>query len=374
MGAPIADKPHCKPGSPTRHVTGRAGARIASAHREVRPPRETPSHERGPFEAWRGGRVQAKKRRVSSAAATAISARTRIAAVYGHPIHHSASPAMQNAGIEALGLDWRYVAFDVRPEELGPALEGARAMRFIGLNLTVPHKLLMHGLVDELDETARTWGAVNTVRFEARNAAGDWTPLGAFAEPPETDTILARGFNTDADAIVRAVREDAGVEPRGARVLLLGAGGAGRTAALRLAAEGVAALWLVNRTRAKAQQVAEEIRARHPGVTVAVGYPDTEVDLLLNATSLGLRPEDGSPLDEAVFPVRRAAAVYDMIYRPAETPLLRAARAAGRRAANGLGMLLYQGARALEIWTGRPAPVAVMRRALEANIYGRAAP
>jgi shikimate dehydrogenase len=281
---------------------------------------------------------------------------------------------MQNAGIAALGLDWRYLAFDVRPEELKAALEGARAMRFIGLNLTVPHKLLMHDLVDERDETARTWGAVNTVRFEARDATGEWTPLGAFATPPETDEILARGFNTDADAIVRALREDVAVEPRGARVLLLGAGGAGRTAALRLAAEGVAELWLVNRTREKAERVAAEIRARHPAVAVAVGYPREPVDLLLNATSRGLRPADGSPLDEAAFPLREAAAVYDMIYRPAETPLLRAAREAGCRAANGLGMLLYQGTKALEIWTGRPAPVAEMRRALEANIYGDTAP
>jgi shikimate dehydrogenase len=311
---------------------------------------------------------------VSDAASTAISARTRFAAVYGHPIRHSASPAMQNAGLEALGLDWRYLAFDVRPEELKPALDGARAMRFIGLNLTVPHKLLMHDLVDELDETARTWGAVNTVRFEARNAAGEWTPLGAFEELPETDAILARGFNTDADAIIRALREDVAVEPRGARVLLLGAGGAGRTAALRLAAEGVAKLWLVNRTREKAERVATEIRERQPGVAVEVGHPREPVDLLLNATSLGLRPEDGSPLDANAFPVSEATAVYDMIYRPAETPLLRTAREAGCRVANGLGMLLYQGTKALEIWTGRPAPVAVMRRALEANIYGRAAP
>ncbi|MCP5520694.1 MAG: shikimate dehydrogenase [Verrucomicrobiales bacterium] len=277
---------------------------------------------------------------------------------------------MQNAGIQSLGLDWRYLAFDVRPEELASALAGARAMRYLGLNLTVPHKLLMHDLVDELDDSARIWGAVNTVRFEARNESGEWRPLGEFAELPETGEILARGFNTDADAIVRSLRDDLAVEPRDARILLLGAGGAGRTAALRLAAEGARELWLVNRTTARAEAMAQEIRTKHPAVSVQVGHPTGQVDLLLNATSLGLRAGDPSPLDEARFALSHAAAVYDMIYRPAETFLLRRAREAGCRTANGLGMLLYQGARALELWAGCAAPVGIMRRALETNVYG----
>ncbi|RME95502.1 MAG: shikimate dehydrogenase [Verrucomicrobia bacterium] len=304
-----------------------------------------------------------------------ITASTRYCAVYGHPIRHSASPAMQNAGIAALGLNWRYLAFDVRPEELRPAIEGARAMRFIGLNLTVPHKLLACELVDELDESARTWGAVNTIRFEARDDSGQWRPLAEFEELPETDRILARGFNTDADAIVRALREDLGLDVRGRRVVLLGAGGAGRTAALRLAAEGVADLWLVNRTAAKAEALAAEIRQRHPDTQVRLGYPGQgSVDLLLNATSLGLRPDDPLPVDLNRFPLPSATAVYDMIYQPAETPLLAAAKAAGCRTANGLGMLLYQGVRALELWTGRPGPVETMRAALEAHIYGQRPP
>jgi shikimate dehydrogenase len=119
--------------------------------------------------------------------------------------------------------------------------------------------------------------------------------------------------------------------------------------------------------------LAEEIRERFPVVTVEVGYPATSVEIVLNGTSLGLRRDDGSPLDESKFPLSRADSVYDMIYRPAETALLRAARAAGCRTANGLGMLLYQGAAALELWTGRPAPVEVMREALGREIYGRPA-
>ena len=278
---------------------------------------------------------------------------------------------MQNAGIAALGLDWRYLAFDVRPEELAPAIAGAKAMRFLGLNLTVPHKLLAVPLVDCLDATAATWGAVNTIRFEARDAAGAWRSLAESDALPENAEIRAHGFNTDADAIVRSLREDLGVELTGARVLLLGAGGAGRTAALKLASEGVSELWLLNRTAAKAEAVAREIRERYPAVKTEVGYAPGAVDLLLNATSLGLQPGDELPLETVQFKFSRAGAVYDMIYRPAETPLLAAAKAAGCRTANGLGMLLYQGAKALEIWTGRPAPEAAMRRALEDSVYGR---
>jgi len=277
---------------------------------------------------------------------------------------------MQNAGIAALGLNWRYFAFEVRPEELRAALEGVKAMRFIGVNLTVPHKLLALDRVDALDESAKTWGAVNTIRFEGREAAGAWLPLREFGEATPAE-IRSHGFNTDADAIARSLREDLGLEGRGARILLLGAGGAGRVAALRLAAEGAAGLFLVNRTQARAEAVADEIHRRHPQVQVTLGYPKGEVDLMLNATSLGLGPEDALPFDERQFSLRQSRAVYDMVYRPAETPLLRAARAAGCRVANGLGMLLYQGAQALEIWSGQPAAIEVMRRALERSVHGQ---
>ncbi len=168
----------------------------------------------------------------------------------------------------------------------------------------------------------------------------------------------------------RALREDLGMELAGAKVVLLGAGGAGRVAALKLAAEKVSQLFLVNRTLPKAESLRDEIHQRFPEVKAAVGYPGQAVDLVVNATSLGLKPEDTSPLDESQFSLRQARAVYDMIYRPAETPLLRAAKGAGCRVANGVGMLLYQGTEALEIWTGRTAPVEVMRKALLNNIYG----
>ena len=274
---------------------------------------------------------------------------------------------MQNAGLAALGLDWRYLAFDVDPDNLRAAIQGARAMNFVGLNLTVPHKLLAVQMVDLLDESAKTWGAVNTIRFEGRDEHGDWRPLREFAEAPRE--TRAQGFNTDADAITRSLHEDLALELRGAKILLLGAGGAGRTAALKLASEHASELWLVNRTLSKADAVAKEIRERHPGVKVKTGYPSGPVDLVLNATSLGLKPNDPSPLDVKQFALRQAGAVYDMIYRPVATALLRDAQAAGCRTANGLGMLLYQGAKALELWTGQTAPLETMRRALEKNLY-----
>ena len=296
-----------------------------------------------------------------------INASTRYCAVYGQPVRHSASPAMQNAGIAALGLNWRYLAFAVHPDDLRAALDGAKRMNFIGVNLTVPHKLLALDMVDALDESAKAWGAVNTVRFEARDARGEWQPLREFADLPRE--VRSHGFNTDADAITRSLREDLGLEVAGAKVLVLGAGGAGRTAALKLAADGASHLFLVNRTRSKAEAVAAEIHQRWPAVRVAVGYPPGAVHLVLNATSLGLGADDSAPYDERRFALRQAGAVYDMIYRPAETPLLKAAKAAGCRTANGLGMLLYQGAKALELWSGQTAPVEIMRRALAENVY-----
>ena len=275
---------------------------------------------------------------------------------------------MQNAGIATLGLNWRYLAFQVHPDDLKSAIMGAKVMKFVGLNLTVPHKLLALGMVDVVDETARSWGAVNTIRFEGRAASGEWISLGQ-CDSEQIGEIRSHGFNTDADAIIRSLREELDLELSDSKVLLVGTGGAGRVAALRLAAEGVKDLFLVNRTGSKARELAAEIRERFPHVRAEVGYPDAEIDLLLNATSLGLSESDMSPVDEKSFSLSNTRTVYDMVYRPAETRLLKLARAAGCRAANGLGMLLYQGAKALEIWSGKPAPVPVMRRALEKNIY-----
>lgn len=260
---------------------------------------------------------------------------------------------MQNAGFKALGLNWRYLAFEVDPRHLRAAIEGARAMNFAGLNLTVPHKLLAVDMVDDLDASAKMFGAVNTIKFEKKNGK-----------------VRAIGFNTDADAIEISLREDLGLKLRGTKVLLLGAGGAGRTAALKLAQAKVAELFLINRTRSKAEEIAREIKKRFPSVEVSTVYPRDEIDLVLNATSLGLKPGDASPVDGKQFSLRQARAAYDMIYRPVETRFLARARQADCKTANGLGMLLHQGAKAFTIWTGKTAPLEIMRTALKKNVYG----
>jgi shikimate dehydrogenase len=261
---------------------------------------------------------------------------------------------MHNAAFAALGLNWRYLAFEVQPDDLRAAIAGAKTMGFIGLNLTVPHKLLALEMMDALDVSAKKWGAVNTIQFETN----------------QSGATRAIGFNTDADAIAESLREDLGLSLRGAKVLLLGTGGAGRTAALKLASESVAELFLVNRTQSRAEAIALEIKNQCPSVRVEIGYPKTDIHLLVNATSLGMKPDDPLPFDEKQFSLKRTRTVYDMIYRPSETKLLAAAKKSGCKTANGLGMLLHQGAKAFEIWTGKPAPFEVMRRAAEQNIYG----
>jgi shikimate dehydrogenase len=299
----------------------------------------------------------------------AINAATRCCAVYGFPIRHSASPTMQNAAFAALALNWRYLAFEVAPGQLAAAIAGAAAMRFAGLNLTVPHKLLAMELVDRLDESAKKWGAVNTIQFQGKTHPGDWRPLREFEHESPAE-IRSVGFNTDADGLAGSLREDLQIQLPGSRVLLLGAGGAGRAAALKLAAEKVAELYLVNRTESKAAALAAEIKRQSPQVNIHVGYPPDKIDLVVNATSLGMKTGDALPFDEQKFSLSQARAAYDVVYRPAETRFLAFAETSGCRTANGLGMLVHQGAKACEIWTGRNPPFAVMRQAVEQSIYG----
>ncbi len=298
-----------------------------------------------------------------------IDAQTRLCALLGFPVRHSGSPAMQNAGMKRLGLNWRYLALHVRPEDLASTLAGAKKMGVVGLNLTVPHKVAAFDLLDELDESARHWGAVNTVRFEGRSPQGDWRSL-AHPEADEFTEIRAVGYNTDADAIIGSLEAELGLDLAGITALVTGIGGAGRVAALKLAQSGAKKLFLINRTAAKATDLQGVIRNRFPECETIVGYPEEPLDLLVNGTSLGLGSADPFPIDRERLDFSRVTAVYDLIYQPAETPLLREAKQAGCRSANGLGMLVRQGAEALTIWSGLEAPETVMRQALEKHVYG----
>lgn len=277
-------------------------------------------------------------------------------AVLGYPITHSISPAMHNAALaematrEAAFADWRYVRFEVPPEDLPRALGLLHEKRFRGLNLTLPHKILAVAQAVAIDPTARPVGAVNTLRWRADG----W-----------------EGFNTDGRGLADGLREDLGVELAGADVILLGAGGAARGAAVECLQRGVRSLWIANRTRENLDALlallaplaaGATLRGFAPGDAAEAGLPNGAV--VVNATSAGLTAGDPLPINLDALPAPRA--VYDMIYNPAETTLLAAARARGLPVANGLSMLVNQGARALEIWTGQQVPVQTMAAAARA--------
>ena len=282
-----------------------------------------------------------------------INGSTTLVGVFGAPIKHTASPAMHNAAFAALDMNWVYLAFHVDPQNLRSALLGAGDMGLVGINLTVPHKILALDCVHEIDAEARKLGAVNTISIEKGKL---------------------RGFNTDGFGFLKAIKEDFNLSIKGKRVLVLGAGGAGRGIAVKCALDGAAKILVANRTLARIEPIANEIRGTKSEFLPLKLAADEirkvihEVDLVVNATSVGLQEGESLGLGTELFSPRLH--VYDTIYRPAKTELLRIAESAGAKVANGLSMLLHQGAKAFEIWTKRKAPLAVMRRALRAAVYG----
>jgi shikimate dehydrogenase len=276
-------------------------------------------------------------------------------AVLGHPIKHSLSPAMHNAALAEMAradprfADWRYHRFDILPDALPDALELLHRKKFLGLNLTVPHKTLAFDRVAGIDPAARPVGAINTLH---------WTPAGW------------RGHNTDGHGLAAAIRETLARELAGAPVVLLGAGGAARAAAVECLRRRCASLWIANRTRAHLDTLLAALRPLAAAGTIPLhGFdpaaPPADIPvaaLVINATSAGLRDSDPAPFDLARL-ARRPAGVFDMIYNPPQTRLLAQAAALGLPAVNGLAMLVHQGVRALEIWTGQPPPIEPMRRA-----------
>ncbi len=272
-------------------------------------------------------------------------------AVLGFPVSHSLSPVMQNAGFAACGLDADYESLEVRPDELKKTFSQLQRNGFSGWNCTVPHKEQAFLLVDDTSPEARRIGCVNTVIH--RNGR-------------------LEGHSTDGYGLLTALAEAFALEPEGRTILLAGCGGAGRSAAFALAARRPAELILANRTVAKAEALARELTAaglpQPPRLTVlsladrsGLAAALARADILIQATSQGLKPEDPPPFDLDLLPIA-GPVVLDMIYR--STPLLRAAAARGCRIADGSGMLLHQGARSFTLWTGVAAPVEAMRQAL----------
>ncbi len=281
-------------------------------------------------------------------------------AIFGRPLSHTLSPAMQNAAFKALGLAAFYIPLEATGREFGEVLRRRRRLILEGFNVTVPYKELAALNLDGVDRHARLIGAVNTVKRMGRR----WI-----------------GFNTDWSGWARAIESDLGFRLAGKRVLLLGAGGSARACLYALGRRGARSVTLVNRSAARRRALERRVRRLFPRLEIEGGrlgaglwkrLRSERFDLVVNATPVGLQAGDGALVPPSFFRGRRLL-VYDFIYRPRRTKLLRAAEQAGQRAANGLGMLLYQGAEAFELWTGRRAPLGVMRRALARALQNKEA-
>jgi shikimate dehydrogenase len=287
-------------------------------------------------------------------------------AVIGHPIAHSLSPVMHNAALAELATrdprfaTWRYFKFDIDPADLARALPLFAAKGFVGLNLTIPHKIIAVDLIHRIDSAAADAEAVNTLRLMAN---------GSY-----------EGFNTDGHGVTAGIAEDLGRTIAASPIVLLGAGGAARAAAITCLHAECASLWIGNRSQTNLRALIDQLTptAHRMGIPLhafdlAAPCRDIPPDaIVINATASGLKPGEPPPIDLGKLP--GLACVYDMVYNPPVTPLIQAARELGLRAANGLTMLVHQGARALEIWTEQSVRTDIMletcREALAAASSG----
>lgn len=272
-------------------------------------------------------------------------------AVIGHPIAHSASPRMHQPALDAARINLRYIRIDVEPGQLAAAFKQMQELGFVGCNVTVPHKLDAMNACDVLDPSAIALGAVNTIQFTDRGM------LGA---------------NTDGPGFAQAMLHDFDLPLAGKSVAIVGAGGgAGQAIAAQCALEKVQTLVLINRTLEKLEPLAARIRELHPSINIQSFAADDDAlvqqvqacELVVNMSSLGLRPEDDTPLPSACF--HEGQCVYDAIYQPEKTRMLELAEQRGARISNGLSMLIHQGALAFKHWfPDAPDPLAVMEDAL----------
>lgn len=273
-----------------------------------------------------------------------VDSETNVYGVFGDPVRHSRSPIMLNRAFAATGINAVYTAFHVRPGALGDAVRGVRALGIRGMNVTIPHKVEVMRYLDDIDESARMIGAVNTV--------------------VNRDGAMV-GYNTDGIGYARSLKEETGIQLQGARILLLGAGGAARGVGHALAQEGPDRLLIANRTEEKASALAKEIgsAAADSIAWERIDHIIGNVDLIINTTPIGMHPAvEALPIDPSG--IAPGTVVSDLIYNPLKTKLLREAEQAGAVAHGGLGMFVYQGAYAFEYWTGTAAPVEAMREAV----------
>lgn len=274
-----------------------------------------------------------------------ITGSTNIVGLIGHPVEHSFSPPMHNAAFDELGLDYTYVAFDVNPNDLKSAIDGAKALNIKGFNVTIPHKIEVMQHLDDLDDVARLIGAVNTIDFKN-----------------------LKGYNTDGIGAIRAIEEVTPVKDK--NVVVAGAGGASRAISFYLAKFGADSITILNRNINKAQRLAEDVSKSDLIGDICsdsiseIGSYLKDADILVDTTPLGMDPHiDDEPIAKADA-MHENLVVFDAVYNPNETVLLKEAIKAGAKPVYGIKMLLYQGAESFRIWTGRDAPIDVMQKAL----------
>ena len=270
--------------------------------------------------------------------------------IFGYPLSHTLSPVFHNAIFDYLNMDATYEAWEVSPKNFKTQLERLRGRPYIGANVTIPHKVAVMDLLDEIESQAKEIGSVNTILSKE-------------------GTLI--GFNTDTLGLVRSLKEHGRFDPKGKNVLIVGAGGAARAAVFSLLNEGVRSIIIKNRTFSRSRSLANEFCKL--GEITAVQDSDssldlfkTNIDLILNCSSVGMKngpAEEISPLKADQIP--SYSLVCDMVYNPSVTPLMRQANLAGASVLGGLPMLIYQGAASFELWTNRPAPIQVMFRAAE---------
>lgn len=284
-----------------------------------------------------------------------LSGHTKPFAVLGHPIGHTLSPIMHNASMQKLDFDGIYLALDVHPDRLMEILPSMALMGFSGVNLTVPHKEIAFRGLEKLDESALLLGAANTVEFTADGMVG---------------------HNTDGYGFLKALEEAFGKTVKGDAVFVLGCGGAGRATALMAATKGAKSIVLADIDAERVQKLNDEISGLTPHVEVVHALEKSKqvelcraCDLVVQASPVGMKESDPSLLPPEAF--RAGQRAFDLIYMYPETAFLATAREAGAEIANGLGMLLHQGARAFEIWTGVKPSIPAMRKALEESVYGK---
>ena len=284
-----------------------------------------------------------------------IDRKTRILGVIGDPIEHTFSPAMHNAGLNALNFNYIYLPFHVKADRLSAAIEGAKSLGIQGLNVTIPHKQNIIGSLDEIDAVAEMIGAVNTVQFNYNG-----------------DEVLTKGFNTDGYGCVRAIEEKAPVKDK--KVTITGAGGASRAVAFQIANSGISELSLLNRNVNKAKSLANDLKAnlKAIGIDININAYDLDdlkreldsSDIFIDTTPIGMYPNVDDKSIAGADMLHEDLVVNDIVYTPMETSLIKEAKKANAEVVYGYKMLLYQGIRSFEIWLGQEAPVDVMEKAL----------